>query len=132
MMERTLIRTDDMGEYEVRVEMWKYHPDEPPMEMTSAYTKSGDYIGEPDRAAYLASEGIAPELRTPTSNVCTIGYSALTQRWYGWSHRAMAGFAVGDKLTTDLLDASEFPPGTILRTLDDAKRAAMAFAASVS
>jgi hypothetical protein len=56
--------------------------------------------------------------------------------WYGWSHRAMAGFSVGDKLfEEDFGDDHTIytQHGTkTITTLAEAKLAAEAFAAYVS
>lgn len=51
------------------------------------------YVGNLRTAYYLyVQRGIAPELRTQTSKVCSIGYCKREGKWYGWSHRAIAGF----------------------------------------
>ena len=44
---------------------------------------------------FCREHGIKPELRTPNSKVPSIGFSATEQKWYGWSHRAIYGFAIG-------------------------------------
>ena len=96
--------------------------------MLAAMNKSGDYIGEPRDAVRLCDEmGIDPELRDPNHSVCSIGFSAKYKRWYGWSHRSMAGFAVGDK-------AYEPPEGTpeIIQNIYEAKLSSERFAESVS
>jgi hypothetical protein len=79
-----------------------------------------------------------------------LGFSPKTQKWYGWSHRAIYGFTIGDvvsegDLTTTSGYTEEFeqlnpteafrltlPVGFEAKTLEDAKRMAAAFAASVS
>lgn len=66
--------------------------------LTSAYTPEGHYIGNEEWAKKLEELGIVPELRTPTSNVCSIGFCEREQKWYGWSHRAMYGFGVGSQV----------------------------------
>jgi len=84
------------------------------------------------------------------SGTACIGFSPKTQKWYGWSHRAIYGFAIGDSVeegdvttTTGFTEEYEkaFPikafkhvlsVGFKAETLDDAKRMAIAFAASVS
>jgi hypothetical protein len=60
-----------------------------------AYTPSGAYIGTEEWAQELERRGIVPELRTPDSQVCSIGFCEREQKWYGWSHRAIFGFGVG-------------------------------------
>ncbi len=70
-----------------------------PFIMKSAYTPKGDYIGDPKMAYRLVvKKGIAPEYRTDHSQTCTVGFSAREQKWYGWSHRGICGFGIGDKL----------------------------------
>lgn len=66
------------------------------MEMESAYTLADDYIGNVKDARFLCGEkGIQPEKAKPSHNVCSIGFSAADQKWYGWSHRAIYGFGIG-------------------------------------
>lgn len=83
--------------------------------------------------------GIVPE---PVPNgVSTIGFSDKNQKWYGWSHRAIHGFGVGDVAkkgdlvcspgSTDPAADVSVPVGFTAKTLDDAKRMAIAFADSV-
>ena len=114
-----------------------------------AYTLAGQYIGTPDVAAFLCGKrGIAPETITPNGKVCCIGFSGRDQKWYGWSHRAIYGFKIGDVAAegdcvcssgwTDAYlaehpeDDLSLPVGFEAKTLDDAKRMAIAFAESVS
>jgi len=40
---------------------------------------------------------ISPEKSAPDHSVCSIGKSAKDGKWYGWSHRAVHGFGVGDR-----------------------------------
>jgi hypothetical protein len=66
--------------------------------MKTAYTLSGDYIGDTKRAYWLCKKlGIAPEKISDDHNVCSIGFCEKEQKWYGWSHRAMFGFGIGSK-----------------------------------
>jgi hypothetical protein len=69
-----------------------------PVEITSAYTPGGAYIGDEAWAQKLEELGIAPELRAPDNEVCSIGFCEREQKWYGWSHRAMYGFGVGSEV----------------------------------
>lgn len=56
----------------------------------------GDYIGDEDFARLMVEErGISPEMRTPGSGTCSIGFRATDSKWYGWSHRAWFGFGIG-------------------------------------
>jgi hypothetical protein len=69
-----------------------------PFQWTMAYTPQGWYIGTGKVARRLCEEwGIRPELRLPTSKVCSIGFSSKNGKWYGWSHRAICGFRIGSK-----------------------------------
>lgn len=34
-------------------------------------------------------------------DVCSIGWSPSTKKWYGWSHRAISGFTIGSKVTKE-------------------------------
>ena len=111
-------------------------------------TKDGHHIGNKEITELLCEEkGIAPELASPTDNVCSIGWCAAEQKWYGWSHRAIYGFGIGDSVhegdctassgwTDDYLAEhpgadKSLPVGFQAHTLDDAKRMAIAFADSV-
>ena len=77
-----------------------------------------------------------------------LGFSETKQKWYGWSHRAVAGFGIGDKL----FDENWTPDGSepsfnnkstdnlkfqdrgsiIIKTLEQAKEAAQNFSKYVS
>ncbi|MBU2060083.1 MAG: hypothetical protein KKB38_20425 [Gammaproteobacteria bacterium] len=115
----------------------------------SAYTSDGHYIGNSKAAHFLiVKRGIKPELASPTHNVCSIGFCEKEQKWYGWSHRAIYGFSVGDVVkrgdctassgyTDEYLaehpeDDTSLPIGFKAKDVIDVKRMAMAFAASVS
>jgi len=123
--------------------------DNPPVVMKSAYTPDGDYIGTSRWAHRLiVKRGIKPEKRTPESNVCSIGFCEKEQKWYGWSHRAIYGYGIGDVIeegssastsgwTDEYLaehpeEDVSLPVGFAAQTLDDAKLMACAFAESVS
>lgn len=105
----------------------------PEVVIDSAYTPNGDYIGNPKDARYLiVKRGIVPQRRTPTSNVCSIGYNSRERKWYGWSHRAIFGFRVGSVVKKGDCHAETLPVGFRAKNLSDAKRMAEAFAESVS
>ena len=38
------------------------------------------------------------EKTDPKHCVCSIGYSESNDKWYGYSHRAICGFGIGNKL----------------------------------
>ncbi len=117
--------------------------------MKVAYNTNGDYIGNPRDAYRLCKKrGIAPELRTKDSKTCSIGFNEKEQKWYGWSHRAIFGFGIGSKVkkgdctnssgyTDEYLEehpeaSKALPVGFGAKTLEDAKKMAMAFSESVS
>ena len=107
--------------------------------LESAYTPSGDYVGDQTDADFLIKERrIAPEIAKEGHSVCSIGFCEKEQKWYGWSHRAIVGFGIGDKIfeedwpeATD--DTSFLNHGSVtIEILDQAKIAAIRFAKSVS
>lgn len=82
-----------------------------------------------------------------THNTCSIGYSPSENKWYGWSHRAVYGFGIGDVVKEGDLTASSgfveeyriqhpdedmsLPVGYKAQDLNGAKRMAIAFASAV-
>ena len=108
----------------------------------------GGYIGDEDRALMLMKRGIVPERISSEHTVCSIGFCEKEQKWYGWSHRAIYGFGVGDVVKEGDCTASSgwtreylqehpeadlsLPIGFKAKTLEDAKRMAIAFADSVA
>ena len=141
--------------YEVRTEKWSM-PECPDAVIRSAYTADGQYIGEPIWAHRLFRRGIKPQRASDAHSVCSVGYCEADQMWYGWSHRALAGFGVGSSVTdgdvlapnTDAflyfpcegkaalsyspVDTDSLPVGYTSSSLDDAKFMAYRFAKRVS
>ena len=81
------------------------------------------------------------EFPYPDSQIRHIGFAPKDQKWYGWSHRAIYGFKVGDKVKPGDVVAPdpeyprpdrEIPVGFVAKTLDDARRMAASFADAVS
>ncbi len=125
--------------------------DEPDSEipMTWAENLNGDYIGPVPDAEFLCKErGILPEIYDDNT-VCSIGFSEKEQKWYGWSHRAIYGFGIGDKVDSEdhmcsisawvdeYLEENpdldrRLPVGFEAKTLEDAKKMAISFADAVS
>ncbi len=143
--------------YEVRTEKVDPEGEGNTIEMKSAYTSSGMYIGNRHDARVLCEEkGIAPELIDSEHNVCSIGFCEAEQKWYGWSHRAIYGFGIGsivkegdcayipperDEQTYPkevvIVETRPYPPGRetgrwTARTLDDARQMAVDFANDVA
>ena len=133
--------------YEIRTEQvsMKNNPD---VIVKSAYTSSGDYIGDSKWAYRLYKRGIKPEKAKPSHNTCSIGFCEREQKFFGWSHRAMCGFGIGDTVKEGDCCASSgwtdeylkehpeenkaLPVGFEAKTLEDARLMAIAFAESVS
>lgn len=113
-----------------RKEIWTMEGN-PSVAMRAVYNAGGVYVGDEETADFLAEKGIIPEPRTPESTVCSIGFSDKDQKWYGWSHRAIFGFGVGDIVKDGDCAAKSLPVGFKAKTLDDAKKIASAFAACV-
>ncbi|HPO57048.1 MAG: hypothetical protein GX465_17325 [Acidobacteria bacterium] len=108
-------------------------PDGKCIVMESAYTPSGDYLGNPENAKYLIEKlGISPEKSSPDHTVCSIGWSEKDQKWYGWSHRAIYGFYIGCKVEEGDIIAEDFPIGFEAETKEDCRKMAVAFAREVS
>lgn len=134
----------------IKFEQWQIDEKERETFMVSVYTEGGDYIGSLDNMTLmlLNKYGILPEKSSLDHNVCSIGKSFKDGKWYGWSHRAIYGFKIGDEVkdgdccatpgVTDeyLKDHPEenksLPVGFIAKTEEDCKRMAIAFADSVS
>jgi len=117
-------------------------PDEPwvIVIMDNCYLTSGssieDIINDKDQIDMLMDLGITEVESTFQKDeyhqypVANIGFNPSEQKWYGWSHRAVHGFGVGDI-------PKEFYPdrevtGKTIETLDEAKEAAKRFADSVA
>lgn len=109
------------------------------LEMVNCYsTDTGHWIGDAKMARYLCKKnGLRLLQKTRSSHcVCSIGFNETEQKWYGWSHRAMCGFGVGDKLFEEKFGNEttlfvEHGKQTIV-TLDESKQAASKFAMCVS
>jgi hypothetical protein len=66
----------------------------------------------------------------------SIGFSEKEKKWYGWSHRAICGFGIGDKIFEkdfgdDNTEYSKHGKKDI-KTLEDAKQSAINFSDYVS
>lgn len=97
------------------------------------------YVGDAQFAKYLiVDKGIKPEYASDTSKVSSIGWCEKEQKFYGWSHRCMVGFGVGDKIYEEMCPGCDSrTPFTKHGTRDientgHARIAAIAFADSVS
>lgn len=136
--------------YEIRREKHLSIDGGDPYFINSAYTvPEGLYIGNSKTAHRLiVQRGIKPELYEENKTICSIGFCQKEQKYYGWSHRAICGFGIGDIVAEGDCTASSgwideyleqhpekdlsLPIGFEAKTLEDAKRMAIAFAESVS
>lgn len=109
----------------------------------------GGYIGGvEDYKFFVEDKGlILIQKACPTHNCCSIGYQPQENKWYGWSHRAVYGFTIGDVVKEGDLttisgwtkdyeiqhpeDNHSLPVGFKALTLNDAKRMAIAFSFAV-
>jgi len=142
--------------YEIRTERVTPGDDEPVIIKQAYTTPEGYYIGSSRWAHRLiVQRSIKPQPREPacpSSNggrgrTCTIGLCEKESKWYGWSHRAIFGFGIGDIVREGDCCASSgwvdeyleehpeedvsLPVGFVAQTLDDAKLMAIAYADSV-
>ncbi len=134
-----------LAKFECRAERIKSGNDES-TPMFSFYNEKGKYIGNIDWFKRLVVErGIVPKTYDD-SKVCSVGKSLIDGKWYGWSHRAIHEFTVGDKVANgdccassgwteeylkDHPDPYILPVGFEAKSEVDCKKMAIAFAASV-
>ncbi|KKN78335.1 hypothetical protein LCGC14_0351940 [marine sediment metagenome] len=90
--------------YTIRDEYWLSHFKDKPeghalLTKKGAYNLYGHYIGD-SKWAYklIVKHGISPIKKDVSSYVCSIGFCAKEEKWYGWSHRAIQGFGYNDML----------------------------------
>jgi hypothetical protein len=132
---RRLLNIDDRGVYEIRTYRCfgkVYQGDD--YTISEPYDKNVLYLGSIDMIEDLInSYGIDRfEKAIPKSTIASIGYSPSSKKWYGWSHRAIHGFSIGDVVCYGDPAAEYLPVGFISKTLEDSKEMAKAFARSVS
>ena len=106
--------------------------------MKNTYSPNNDYIGNFRMARFLFyKKGIRfVEKVKPEHCVCSIGFNPEQQKWYGWSHRSIVGFGIGDRIFEENYgndDTLFIKHGRkTIKTLVDAKQAACNFAEFVS
>lgn len=121
--------------YDVWEETWYWGDDQEPQssKMIMARNKGGDWMGEKPMAEHLAKHGIAAELADEDHDICCIGWSEREQKYFGWSHRAIAGFGIGDMIFEEDFECDDNTPfikhgSKRIETKNDARQAAINFA----
>lgn len=134
MEDRHVVTVEQRKGYEIREELIGVDGGKP-VTMRSAYSPHGHHIGDEKFARKICDEmHVAPELRVPENNTCSVGFCVEDGKWYGWSHRAMFRFGVGDEIVEGSVVAEEgtLPVGFRAEKLSDARTMAAAFADAVS
>jgi hypothetical protein len=132
---KKIISTKIYGPYYVNKEILKDGQD---TEMISAYSNDDKYIGDPKIAKTLVNKyGIKNfYVSDPNNTVCSIGFNPDKKIWYGWSHRAICGFTIGDKIFNKKYGNDKTPfikhGKEDIKNIDQAKQAAINFAKYVS
>jgi hypothetical protein len=138
-VKKVLRRRKYKAGYEIRDEVWSTgipgHSDK--VMKRVAYNPHGSYIGDSSIAYYLVvKRGIAPIKSQSKHCVCSIGFCEREQKWYGWSHRTICGFGIGDRIYEEGYGNDDTPfikrGRKKIKTMRDAKLAAKRFARSVS
>lgn len=123
--------------YEIRRIVNRFDPEEK-LTRDKAFTDKDEYIGGLEELEYLVTKCGLTQLQSAHEGVdsltgrkvVNIGFNEAEQKWYGWSHRAMQKFGIGDKALK--LYPGVKIEGATIRTLEEAKEAAAAFSESVS
>ena len=123
--------------YELRDEIWNHGDLHPTTMERQAYNLQGQWIGKSKWAYQLFhKKGIYPELSDSKHCVCSIGFSQKLRKWFGWSHRAICGFGIGDRVFEEEFGNDHTPfiqhGSKTIKDLGQARIAATRFAASVS
>lgn len=75
---------------------------------------------------------IKGERQSADSSVDSFGRSDANGKWYGWSHRAIASFGIGDVVKPTTCGFEHLKEPFIIKTEDKAREVAKRFARSVS
>lgn len=103
-MKQEIIKTMRRAEtYDLHLERW-HQNGQPPLWVEAYRSKAGHYImvrhnaRTPWLIKFIDEMAISPGLANQNHNTCSVGKSAKDSKWYGWSHRAMVGFGLGDRI----------------------------------
>jgi hypothetical protein len=94
--------TSERCEYRQNYEEWTFENGDTEL-LDCCYTFGGDMIGIPTMAIEICHKRkIVPQpiddADIGTGTLCAIGKSNDDGKWYGWSHRCILGFEVGDSV----------------------------------
>jgi len=123
--------------YDIKTEIWSMDGQDD-IEVMSAYSKKGDYLGNPKTAKMLVEKfGIKEFEKTQDDHcVCSIGLNPDKNMYSGWSHRAICGFTIGDMIFEGNFGDDKTPykkHGSVkIENLQQAKQSAINFAEYVS
>lgn len=124
--------------YDVWEEKWRYGPPDDIIEQTMSNvprSKEGHYMGSIGIAQQLEEREIYPELIDDEHSVCSIGWCEKDQKYYGWSHRAIFGFGIGDKIFEEDFGDGKTPfdqhGAVTIETKEQARQSACNFAEHV-
>ena len=85
---------------------------------------------------FKEKHGIVSQKAKSSHQSHSIGFSEKEKKWYGWSHRAMVGFGIGDKIFEMNFGDDNIPyvrhGKKTIRNMNDAKESAIRFARYVS
>lgn len=98
-----------------------------------------EYLNEAKKSfweKFKEKHGIVGQKADSNHSVHSIGYSEKEGKWYGWSHRAIVGFGIGDKIFEPDFGDDKTPfvkhGKETIKNMEDAKKSAIAFARYVS
>jgi hypothetical protein len=93
-------------------------------------------IEQSARQKFNEQHGIVSEVAHQGDSVNSIGWSEKEQKYYGWSHRAICGFGIGDMLFEPEFGDDKTPfnkhGSKKIKNKYDARKAAIAFADDVA
>ncbi len=126
--------------YLYRRELWQFGttPDSQTERVTCYSSDTGDYIGPPSLARWLCKRRGLRRISSGDSDsgVACIGFNEKELKWYGWSHRAIVAFGIGDKLFEEKFGNEHTPyvehGHVTIKTMGQAKQAAINLAEYVS
>ena len=97
------------------------------------FTPYGDFMG--DRWVMRMCKRLGLTLvqkREPDHHICSIGWCKFERKWYGWSHRSLCGFGLGDRIFEWDYGNDNTPfithGGRVIKAFDEAKLSAARFA----